>query len=224
MLVEASRLFLTHPAEEVLEEYGFGRVREPALTYLEEHLLVCASCQARLQELDEFAALMKSAAAGFLRDSQPSRRTPAWFPVPRVPAVSLFLVAGMLLVALGAGIAWRWRSVPVAATVQLAALRGGGVVGGAGARGGGGVSSNLAPGPADRPLDLAVNAASLPAAASYRLEMVDQSGRTFWTGEAKIAGAQLSAHVPSGPRPGIYWIRLYTTNNELLREFGMRLR
>jgi hypothetical protein len=213
MLVEASRRFLTHPAEEVLEEYGFGRVREPALTDLEVHLLVCASCQAKLQELDECAALMKAAAARYLRDPQPSRRTPAWFPVPRFPA-SLLLVAGMLLVAIGAGIAWRWRSVPLTATVQLAALRGGVSEG----------SGSLAPGPANRPLDLAVNAASLPPAIGYRLEMVDQSGRTLWTGQAKIAGAQLSAHIPSGPRAGIYWVRLYTSNNELLREFGMRLR
>jgi hypothetical protein len=218
MLVEASRLFLTHPAEEVLEEYGFGRVREPALTELEVHLLVCASCQARLQELDEFAALMKAAGANFLRDSQPSRRTSAWFRVPRSPAARLVLVAGMVFAAIGAGIAWRWRSVPAAATVQLAALRGG-VAGD-----GDGASGSLSPGPAGRPLDLAVNAASLPSAAGYRLELVDQSGRTLWTGHAKIVGAQLSAHVPSGPRPGIYWIRLYTNNNELLRKFGMRLR
>lgn len=222
MLVEASRLFLTHPAEEVLEEYGFGRVREPALTDLEEHLLVCASCQARLLELDEFAALMKAAAVSFLRDGQPSRRTSVRFSVPRFPAARLVLVAGLLFAVIGAGIEWRWRSVPVTATVQLAALRGGGVGGGAG--GGDEVSGSLSPGPADRPLDLAVNAASLPPAAGYRLELVDQSGQTLWTGEAKISGAQLFAHVPSGPRPGIYWIRLYTANNELLREFGMRLR
>ncbi len=214
MLVEASRRFPVHPAEEVLEEYGFGRVREPALTDLEEHLLVCASCHAKLQELDEYAALMKAAAASFLLDSQPSRRASLWLPVPRVPTAMLLMVTGMLFVAIGGGITWRWRAVPATATVQLAALRGGGS----------GTPSSLAPGPAGRPLDLAVNAASLPPAAGYRLELVDQSGRALWTGKAKISGAQLTAHVSSGPRPGIYWIRLYTSRNELLREFGMRLR
>ena len=142
--------------------------------------------------------------------------------VPRSPAARLVLVAGMVFAAIGAGIAWRGRSVRAAATVQLAALRGG--IAGDGGGGGDDASGSLSPGPADRPLDLAVNAASLPPADGYRLELVDQSGRSLWTGQAKIAGAQLSAHVPSGPRPGIYWIRLYTNHNELLREFGMRLR
>ena len=64
--------------------------------------------------------------------------------------------------------------------------------------------------------------------------MVGQSGQILWTGAARIAGARLSAHVSIGPRPGVYWVRLYTSGNrtsqdetsrgELVREFGMRLR
>jgi hypothetical protein len=59
-----------HPAEDLLEEYSFGRIREPGLTSLEEHLLICAQCQAQLLEIDEYRAVLKSGIAAFERDRQ----------------------------------------------------------------------------------------------------------------------------------------------------------
>ena len=211
MSVEVLWNVSAHPAEGVLEEYNFGRVHEPALSALEEHLFVCPACQTRLEELDEYAAIMKAALGRFERERQISRRSASWFPVPGIPRASILLAAGMMLVFVSGNIAWHSPPVP-AATVQLAALRGGG-----------GAGDNLSPAPADRPLDLKVNATNLPPAPGYRLELVDQSGRTLWTGEASLLGTQLSAHVPNGPRPGVYWVRLYGAHEELLREFGMRL-
>lgn len=212
MSVAVSWNVSVHPAEEVLEEYGFGRVHEPALSALEEHLLVCPACRTSLEELDEYAALMKAAMASFERDRGKSPRGSSWFPIPATVRAGILLAAGTMLAFFAASLAWRAQSVPATATVQLASLRGGD-----------GVADSLAAAPAGRPLDLSVNAASLPPAAGYRLELVDQAGRTLWTGEANVSGAQLSAHVPTGPRPGVYWVRLYTARGELLREFGMRL-
>ena len=73
MLADEAWSVSVHPAEEILEEYGFGRVLEPALTPLEEHLLVCVACQAKLEDLDECAALMKMA----MRNLAASRASPA---------------------------------------------------------------------------------------------------------------------------------------------------
>jgi hypothetical protein len=217
MSVEVLWEFPVHPTEELLEEYGFGRVREPALTVLEEHLFACVSCQAKLEELVEYAALMKVSLASFERDQTAPRGILLPFAIPKIPWAHVRLAAGIVLVLLGATSVWRSQSVPSTASVQLAALRGGD-----------GPAGGFAQAPARRPLDLIVNTASLPASSGYRLELVSQSGGTVWTGEAKIAGAKLSAHVSSGPGPGVYWVRLYsthdeTTRGELLREFGMRL-
>ena len=52
-----------HPDDEMLELYALGRLVEPGLGEVEEHLLVCAGCQERLDEVTEFAGLMREATA-----------------------------------------------------------------------------------------------------------------------------------------------------------------
>jgi hypothetical protein len=220
-----------HPTEELLEEYGFGRVREPALAALEEHLLVCSLCQTRLEELDEYAALLKAVLSrregGNQASPAPSRpwssrpwSSRPWLAPPRIPGAAALLLAALLVILVSTTIAWHAQPVPPAATVQLAALRGG-------------ESGGLSQAPSDRPLDLTVDSANLPPAPAYRLELVNQSGRKIWSGQAALTGTRLWAHVASGLPPGVYWIRLYsspiytsqnqTAQNQLLREFGMRL-
>ena len=71
--------FAVHPTEELLEEYSFGRVSEPALASLEEHLLVCVPCQNQLEEVDACIALIKNTARVWERDHQPSSaKARAW--------------------------------------------------------------------------------------------------------------------------------------------------
>ena len=218
MSIELLGEVLRHPTEDLLEEYGFRRVREPALARLEEHLLVCATCQSRLEELDEYAALMKSALAGFEQSHKAHAADPRswltqftrhWFTLPGLPQAGAILAGVLLLAVAGAAISWRAKPVLETATVQLIAFRGG--------------ESGFSSAPSGRPLDLTVDGASLPAAPGYTLELVSQTGRTIWTGEARFAGAKLSAHVGSGPGPGVYWVRLYSSQKVLLREYGMRL-
>lgn len=55
-----------HPDEEILESYAMGTAAGAKLAPIEEHLLVCADCQDRLADLDEFLAAMREAAAGLL--------------------------------------------------------------------------------------------------------------------------------------------------------------
>jgi len=55
------RGFVEHISEDLLELYSLGRLEEPQLAPVEEHLLVCHECLDRVQRIDEFVAAMKAA-------------------------------------------------------------------------------------------------------------------------------------------------------------------
>jgi hypothetical protein len=243
--VEVSWSGAVHPTEEILEEYGFGRVEEPTLTCLEEHLLVCTVCQTRLEELLEYAARMKAAIIRFEQDrfeqdkseddrdphpAEPGRRDPAGKRSPEARDSSLTVLksrlaisrphgnhavrglAVVVVVLAGITMAWQRSPAPAPVTVHLAAFRGGD-----------NGDTAFPQARVDQPLDLAVDAKSVPFSKAYRLEVATESGRILWTGDTAIQGTELSAHVSIRPRPGVYWVRLYNASGELLREFGMRL-
>jgi len=200
-----------HPTEDLLEEYSFGRVLEPALAPLEEHLLDCTLCQARLLAVDEYTALMKAGLAAMEREREstnPSRR----FAIPRVPGFPVVLTAAVMLVLVGVTIGWRLqpRSGSGSATaVKLTALRGGD-------------GEGVAHAPFGRPLELTVDRTDLPPELMYRLEVVSSTGRALWSGAAQIAAQTLSARVTTRLAPGAYWVRLYS-GDQLRREFGLRV-
>src|SRR5690242_9702612 len=50
-----------HASDDDLELYSLGRLDEPELGKVEEHLLICAECQARLERQDEFTNAARSA-------------------------------------------------------------------------------------------------------------------------------------------------------------------
>jgi hypothetical protein len=77
--------------------------------------------------------------------------------------------------------------------------------------------------PLDRPLDLVFDRTDLTADLSYRAEVVDSSGRQRWSGSVGIADQNLSIRVDKPLRAGAYWVRLYSSEGELLREFGLRV-
>jgi anti-sigma factor RsiW len=58
----------THLTTEVLEEYLLGRVVEPELTRVEEHLLKCQKCIDRAESLERFIARLGDAAASRRND------------------------------------------------------------------------------------------------------------------------------------------------------------
>src|SRR5262245_40905214 len=51
-----------HAEEVVLEQYSLGTLDSERIPELEEHLLVCESCQSRLKECDEFIHAFRIAA------------------------------------------------------------------------------------------------------------------------------------------------------------------
>ncbi len=199
-----------HPTEDLLEEYSFGRVFEPALAPLEEHLLDCTLCQDRLLAVDEYTALMKAGIAAMERERAVARTSPR-FAIHSAPVV---FAAAVMLVLVGVTIGWRLQSSSAMATgsrmtVKLTALRGGD-------------GDGVARAPFGRPLDLTVDRTDLPAASAYRLEVVSSSGQPLWSGAAQVAGQSLSARVTTRLAPGVYWVRLYS-GDQLRREFGLRV-
>ncbi len=50
-----------HVNDELLEGYALANLSEPDVSYIEEHLLVCAPCRQRLVEADQFVALIRNA-------------------------------------------------------------------------------------------------------------------------------------------------------------------
>jgi hypothetical protein len=62
----------THIGEELLESYALGRVRDPELAQVEDHLLLCGSCRTRLDLLDHCVETMRAAMLSS-RDVPPSQ-------------------------------------------------------------------------------------------------------------------------------------------------------
>jgi hypothetical protein len=54
-----------HIPEEILDEFAMEKLPEPDCALWEEHLLICAACQDRLAEMDEFIRAAKDAAEAF---------------------------------------------------------------------------------------------------------------------------------------------------------------
>jgi hypothetical protein len=202
-----------HPTEDLLEEYSFGRVLEPALAPLEEHLLDCTLCQARLLAVDEYTALMKAGIAAMERERE-VRPAPI-FAFPRMPGFPVVLAAGVMLALVGVTLGWRAQpsaaagSAAAVSAVKLTALRGGD-------------GEGVAHAPFGHPLELTVDRTDLPVAGPYRLEVVSSTGLPLWSGAAQIAPRNLSARVTRRLAPGAYWVRLYS-GDQLRREFGLRV-
>jgi hypothetical protein len=232
MSSDARPSVLVHATEELLEEYTFGRTCEPQLSWLEEHLLICPQCQSDLDDIEEYKIFMKAGLAAFERErkaasarltsparpddpavraqSLPRKALSFDFAWPRILAAKNLLAAAALLVLAGAAVSWRTQ-LPVAmapvATVRLLALRGG--------------EGDVARASSGGPLDLVFDRPDLPADFSYRAELVNSSGRRMWSGNVRMADQNLSIRVNAPLRAGAYWVRLYSSAGQLLREFGL---
>jgi hypothetical protein len=199
-----------HPTEDLLEEYSFGRVVEPELAPLEEHLLDCPLCQDRLLAVDEYTALMKAGMAAIERQREATPAAPRF----AIPGAPVLCAAAVMLVLVGVAMGWRLQTSAAVAsassmTVKLTALRGGD-------------GDVLARASFGRALDLRFDRTDLPAVSAYRLEVVSSSGQRLWSGAAQIQPQSLSARVSARLAPGVYWVRLYS-GEKLRREFGLRV-
>lgn len=209
--MEISPVFHSHPTETAWERYSFGRVSEREAAALEEHLLVCETCQISLQEVTVYIRLMKAATAD-LATSPRHRIAQGWRLVRRAPSGPLARVAWITgLAAVCLALYHPYGSIPSKAPslVNLASFRGDGVT--------------SAQAPAREPLDLSINAADVPGAPEYRLTVVTSSGKLVWTGSPKVSDGVISVRIPQGLEAGPYWVRLSTRESKILGEYGLLL-
>jgi len=183
--------------DDAIERYSMGTLPEPKAAELEEHLLICESCQQRLAREDAIRGHIRRAAMRHRQTSQEKESGIRLF-----PRLAMALAAVAVLLVVGA-VAMRWSHVDGTRTppfaLKLEAMRGAG------------------PGskaPAGRSLAVEADLSGLPQANSYRLELVDSKGAAIWKGRAP------KANIPA-LRPGMYFMRVYSDQGQLLREYGI---
>jgi hypothetical protein len=69
---------ISHINEEMLERYSLKQLSEEELAPLEEHLLICPSCQTRLDEADQYVQTMKQAILSTQKDQKTARSGKQW--------------------------------------------------------------------------------------------------------------------------------------------------
>lgn len=190
-----------------LELYSMGRMAEPASAVVEEHLLLCSDCQDRLNEVDEYVALMKQETGRLVTQPARPRRSlipQLWISKPVWAGAFALLIATI-------GISWQLAMRPAALpveTVQLVANRG--------------VHAETHA-VRNRRLTLKMDLTELPAADAYRVQVVDSTGAPVWQGTAKPGERRLQVSLNRKLEPGTYWVRLYGGDEEFLREYGLRV-
>ena len=236
MLVDVLSTSFVHPTEALLEDYCFKRIAEPALSALEEHLLICERCRTEVAETDEYIRLFKAASGDRLLSLDHGSRTKPYdfwldfHPVPRLPVHGMHLagmaVAAALLILLPL-VSWERRQGEQNPTrIELVALRGGSPQHDVeetpqnvnlSRRG------RLAKASSGKPLELAIDRQRLPAGQDFLLRVVNADGREAWNGRAAVSGNFLSAHLGKTLSPGVYWVRLYSERGELMSEYGLEI-
>lgn len=199
-----------HLADDDLERYSMGDLPERESGGFEEHLLLCEHCRQRLEETDIYVTSMRSAATGFRRleslaPARPPRRSWSWGWLRMVPALA---AVALIVVLIGRFSSSSDMGSGPPFALSLEANRG---------------PANAALAPAGTMLLVRLDLAGLPGGSSYRLEMVNDTGATVWQDTAAAHDAKVECKIP-GAGAGAYFIRVYSPDGVLLREFGLRTR
>lgn len=192
----------SHPSEDDLEEFVFGRLDGLDLELLEEHLLACEGCRKRLTETENFVASTRAAARKMLGAPPPAPK-PRRFSAPALAMAGAFAV---MLVGVGYTVVPLGRSPQ---TVDLVAERGPAL-------------GQASPG---RPLDLRLDVTGL--APARWVEIVNAEGAVLHAANVRAVTNPLLHQAPALP-PGQSWVRLYAqpsppAGTAPLREFSLRV-
>ena len=191
-----------HYTDDELELYSLGRLTEERTAMLEEHLLLCVSCQDRLDHAETFALAMrhaiKSEPAGPIRENWR-----AWFRLPAIRAVAGFAMAVLI-----AGFYWNsiGEKPGTVISTSLASLQ---------------LTATRGESPAIRPAgETELTLTDAPAGLELHAEVVNSSGAAVWNGTpSSEGGIRLQKSLP----PGDYFVRLYGQGGKLLHEYGFRV-
>lgn len=199
--------FLSHPSEDVWEEYAFKRLPEDQVERLEVHLLACTACQSKLQRIDNLIHSMRAVSLEEVKVPPASPSVERWIPFPMRPAILSMALGALVVVAGVSVIRYHAPQNPQVALVTLESFRG----------------SGTAAAPTSRPLDLEISEPDIPAGASYSMEVVTLAGESVWKGTPQARGGKFVGHVEKGLDNGPYWVRLSGADGTLIREFGLQV-
>lgn len=199
----------SHANDDSLEKYSMGSLADPDLTKLEEHLLVCTPCRSRLEEVDEYVAAMRAAASQLESEDESRRdlreRLSAFFTFRKL-AWGMALAAALLI---GAALRLSFSRSPETQPFALALESSRGVEG-----------RHV---PAGQSLQLALDISGLTVSSDYRVEIVNERGQRISDSRVVPHEGKVATSAPKGFRRGAYFIRLYSPQNELLREYGLQV-
>lgn len=197
----------SHPDEDDLEEFVFGRLDGVELDRIEEHLLACEPCRRQLTETENFVASTRAASRKMLGAPPPTPQARRF----SAPAWALAGASAVVLLAISFSLVPRFRA-PQSVDL-LVAERG----------------VTLATAPSQRPLNLRLDAAGLDAAGlrAQWLEIVDAQGLRLQGVPISVANGLVIHRAPPLPH-GQVWIRLYAEPSPQprtvpLREFSLRV-
>jgi hypothetical protein len=205
-----------HTSEDRLELYALDRLSGTEIIQVEEHLIVCEPCRARLEQNAAFAFAVRDV----LRQHSPLPLEAAVSPWQRVlskpwfgvnvwnPRFAIGALACLVLVVslswLGIHSGTDSKLTPVA-SLQLIALRG-----------------DMQSIPATKALDLTLTDAPAEGA-PFRIELVDSGGSAQWSGTPQTDAKGLKARIDKSFAAGTYFARLYDASGKLIHEYGFRV-
>lgn len=209
-----------HLTEDAIEQYSMAKLEGAELEELEEHLLLCAECQDRVAEADQFIQAFRAASARMAEESAQKAEVEfaaedrwgrlraafaGWRPV--------YAMGGALAAALL--VAWfapRGVHAPaVESAIELQAVRGSGAA--------------VVTAPAGSRLNLTLDLMGLPEGDPLRVAITEEAGADQWTATLKRPeGEKLNLKPEKRLEPGLYWVRIYAPDNTLLREYGLELK
>lgn len=198
-----SKIHLPHLTEETAEQYAMGRLSEPEIEAVEEHLFVCAECQDLVTEAEDFSRVARIATQELLNEPKQAPVREAWWsrlftPTPLFAAVACAALAFFVIVP---------RSTQTA-VVDLQAMRG---------------PETAAPAPSNADLTLRLSLRGLDVIEPLRVEVADASGNIAMKVDAVATSGELAVAKVEKLPTGVYWVRLYS-GDEILREYGLNVR
>ena len=209
-MTKAMKLDIGQHLQEVdFEQYSMGTLPVERIAPFEEHLMACDCCQDELLEMEAYVNAVRSVSPK-LRPVEKSRwesvrtRLYGW---PRWAGAVATVAAAMLI----AGI---WIPSPAAGPTAVVLLHT--------SRGIEGLA--VATAVAGQPLSLEIDPAELVPSASYRMEIVQSTGKPVAQSDVAPKDGKIVLSLGSGLAGGQYYIRLYNATGELLREYGFNVR
>jgi hypothetical protein len=191
---------LLHVTDEQLEMYAVGRLSEPEVGVIEEHLLICSACQQRLMQEDEFFRALRGVGPEFDTTTPRLPASVRWRWPAVVCAGAAATAAGIMLTTFAS------RPAPLY-EVTLETARG-----------------------LDDPnrtraglIRIHVDTTQLQQSSMWNVQVVNAAGARVWEGTITEHGRSITAEIGK-LRRGQYWVRVVLPGaEEPVREFSLRV-